>query len=590
LQQGHELLMAAEEAAARSRANKRPHGSEAELHLRLDDARKGQIQAQEMLMGTNQLVSMLLVMLSSLHRRCVRLERERDQALARTTSSTESVSAIQSQLVETERRLADTEERLQRARSEREEVENLRAAMHSIAEEQRISMEETQYQTTSAGPIPAMADVAVEDILADEEEAPLWAYDSALEKADAQLSAHQRGIQELRAQVGSSSIQAAQDPQVIRGTVVRADTADTAEGTTANDPTANAVAIATGVAVPMPDLGQGNEATVTHWFKSAGDRVEYDEPLLEVSTDKVETEVRAPVAGVLLEGSAGLDETVTIGEPVAYIRAEPEVLTIRLPAFGEASVVIRWLKGRGDQVAYGEMLLEVLTDPAVGLPAPMKGTLTAIACESGEYVETGTVLGYLQSHWLQPQRIPLSGERSIPRTPSPRNTPPSEERPVSGSADPSGSYVPVRVPPLGENVSEVTVIRWLKTEGDHVVCDEPLLEVGTDKVDTELPAPATGKLANVRVMVDETVPVGSLLANVLTPAPFTVTMPVLSEYAHEATIERWWASTGQFVHFDDLLVEVSTDAADFTLRAETSGVLKSSPWKEGRFNSGKLLL
>ena len=72
--------------------------------------------------------------------------------------------------------------------------------------------------------------------------------------------------------------------------------------------------------------------------------------------------------------------------------------------------------------------------------------------------------------------------------------------------------VSVTMPRLGESVSEGTVTRWLKQEGDEVQADEPLLEVSTDKVDTEIPSPAAGVLTQIKVHEDETVEVGSELA------------------------------------------------------------------------------
>ncbi|WP_346265812.1 biotin/lipoyl-containing protein, partial [Streptomyces chryseus] len=72
--------------------------------------------------------------------------------------------------------------------------------------------------------------------------------------------------------------------------------------------------------------------------------------------------------------------------------------------------------------------------------------------------------------------------------------------------------VSVTLPALGESVTEGTVTRWLKAEGERVEADEPLLEVSTDKVDTEIPAPAAGILASIKVAEDETVEVGAELA------------------------------------------------------------------------------
>src|SRR5215469_15439974 len=72
--------------------------------------------------------------------------------------------------------------------------------------------------------------------------------------------------------------------------------------------------------------------------------------------------------------------------------------------------------------------------------------------------------------------------------------------------------VSVTLPALGESVTEGTVTRWLKAEGEHVDADEPLLEVSTDKVDTEIPSPASGVLTSIKVAEDETVEVGAELA------------------------------------------------------------------------------
>src|SRR6266571_380884 len=74
--------------------------------------------------------------------------------------------------------------------------------------------------------------------------------------------------------------------------------------------------------------------------------------------------------------------------------------------------------------------------------------------------------------------------------------------------------VSVSMPQLGESVTEGTVTRWLKHEGDHVSADEPLLEVSTDKVDTEIPSPVSGILRGITVAEDETVAVGAELATI----------------------------------------------------------------------------
>src|SRR5919204_5029679 len=73
---------------------------------------------------------------------------------------------------------------------------------------------------------------------------------------------------------------------------------------------------------------------------------------------------------------------------------------------------------------------------------------------------------------------------------------------------------PVKMPELGESISEGTITRWLKQEGDRVEADEPLFEISTDKVDTEVPSPVSGVLKSIKVHEDETVSVGAELAEI----------------------------------------------------------------------------
>jgi 2-oxoglutarate dehydrogenase E2 component (dihydrolipoamide succinyltransferase) len=183
--------------------------------------------------------------------------------------------------------------------------------------------------------------------------------------------------------------------------------------------------------VTMPALGESvSEGTVTRWLKAEGDHVAMDEPLLEVSTDKVDTEIPSPVAGTLQKIVVGIDQTVPVGAELAII---------------------------ADGVA-----------PA-STPAPAAPVAAA------------------------------------PVTPAPVT--PAATAPVASSA---GTII--TMPALGESVSEGTVTRWLKGVGDSVAVDEALLEVSTDKVDTEIPSPVAGTIISIDVPVDTTVPVGARLA------------------------------------------------------------------------------
>ena len=205
--------------------------------------------------------------------------------------------------------------------------------------------------------------------------------------------------------------------------------------------------------VNLPALGESvTEGTVTRWLKQVGDRVEVDEPLLEVSTDKVDTEIPSPVAGVIEEILVAEDETADVGAPLVRI--------------GD---------GSGSGQAAGEA-------PAEEAPAE------------------------------EPQQEAPAQE--APKQEEPQQEAPAEEAPAAGS----GEGTEVTLPALGESVTEGTVTRWLKQVGDTVEVDEPLLEVSTDKVDTEIPSPVAGTVQEIKVAEDETAEVGSVLAIIGTGA------------------------------------------------------------------------
>ncbi|MFD5806467.1 2-oxoglutarate dehydrogenase, E2 component, dihydrolipoamide succinyltransferase [Streptomyces sp. NPDC127020] len=199
------------------------------------------------------------------------------------------------------------------------------------------------------------------------------------------------------------------------------------------------------VSVTLPALGESvTEGTVTRWLKAEGERVEADEPLLEVSTDKVDTEIPAPASGVLSSIKVAEDETVEVGAELALI------------------------------------------DDGTGAPAAEQAPQAEQAAEPAP----------------EPAAAAPSTEQAAP-APAP-----SAEQSGSGSAEGTD----VVLPALGESVTEGTVTRWLKSVGDSVEADEPLLEVSTDKVDTEIPAPASGTLLEIVVGEDETAEVGAKLA------------------------------------------------------------------------------
>ena len=194
--------------------------------------------------------------------------------------------------------------------------------------------------------------------------------------------------------------------------------------------------------VTMPALGESvSEGTVTRWLKAEGDHVAVDEPLLEVSTDKVDTEIPSPVAGILQKIVVGIDETVAVGAELAVIATEAS---------------------------------EVAAPAAPVVAAPVV----------------------------------------------------------------SGSGTVISMPALGESVSEGTVTRWLKNVGDLVAVDEPLLEVSTDKVDTEIPSPVAGTLLSIDVPVDTTVAVGARLALIGNAGAEPITPASLSTVRTPTTLRK----------------------------------------------------
>ncbi|MDP2289076.1 MAG: 2-oxoglutarate dehydrogenase, E2 component, dihydrolipoamide succinyltransferase [Actinomycetota bacterium] len=218
------------------------------------------------------------------------------------------------------------------------------------------------------------------------------------------------------------------------------------------------------VSVTMPQLGESvTEGTVTRWLKQVGDTITADEPLLEISTDKVDTEIPAPASGVLLAISAAEDETVLVGAELGVIGAADEA-----GASAPAPVAAAPLAASEPTPAPVE--------PVVAAPAPVAPAAAA---------------------------------------------PPA---PAAG-----GAIVDVLLPLLGESVTEGTVTRWLKQVGDTVAADEPLVEISTDKVDTELPSPAAGVLVAILVLEDATADVGAVLGQIgaagAVPAPAVAPAP-----------------------------------------------------------------
>jgi 2-oxoglutarate dehydrogenase E2 component (dihydrolipoamide succinyltransferase) len=184
-----------------------------------------------------------------------------------------------------------------------------------------------------------------------------------------------------------------------------------------------------------------------------------------------------------------------------------------MPALGESvteGTVTRWLKAEGDHINVDEPLLEVSTDKVdTEIPSPVSGTLSKILVQIDATVPVGADLAIIEDGAAA--AAPVAAAPVAAPTPPPVAAPVAAA-PVVPAAAPSASGTIITMPALGESVSEGTVTRWLKNVGDSVAVDEALLEVSTDKVDTEIPSPVAGTLISIDVAVDSTVPVGARLA------------------------------------------------------------------------------
>lgn len=204
--------------------------------------------------------------------------------------------------------------------------------------------------------------------------------------------------------------------------------------------------------------------------------------------------------------------------------------SVVLPALGESvteGTVTRWLKKVGDTIQEDEGLLEISTDKVdTEIPSPVSGVIEEILVQEDETVEVGAILAKIGDGSVAPSSDAPTEQAPAEEAPAPAQEAPAAEAPAESApqqSEPapaaSGDAKDVVLPELGESVTEGTVTRWLKQIGDDVAVDEPLLEISTDKVDTEIPAPFAGTLVEILVQEDETVEVGSALARIGSGAP-----------------------------------------------------------------------
>jgi pyruvate dehydrogenase E2 component (dihydrolipoamide acetyltransferase) len=258
--------------------------------------------------------------------------------------------------------------------------------------------------------------------------------------------------------------------------------------------------------VTLPALGESvTEGTVSRWLKQVGDTVEADEPLLEVSTDKVDTEIPSPASGVLLEIKAQEDETVEVGAVLAVIgepsEADGQTAEAPEPPAEEASEAPAQEEAPPAQPAQEEA--PPAQQPAQEEAPPAQQPAQEEAPPAQPQQE--------EAPPAQPSQEPAESDQEAEKRETAAEEKAESVAPQASSGGPDAG-TEVTLPGLGESVTEGTVSRWLKQVGESVAADEPLLEVSTDKVDTEIPSPTSGTLLEVRVQEDETVEVGAVLA------------------------------------------------------------------------------
>lgn len=208
------------------------------------------------------------------------------------------------------------------------------------------------------------------------------------------------------------------------------------------------------VEVVMPQMGESvMEGTVIEWSKSVGDTVEVDETLLEIATDKVDSEVPSPEAGTLVEILVEEGDTIEVGKPIAIIETDAD-------AAGDA--------------------------------------------------------GSSESASEEKEEEPEAEEESAETESAEEESDSADDEEEADEGDDYGERIEVVMPQMGESVVEATVIEWSKEVGDSVEEDETLLEISTDKVDSEVPSPAKGTLVEIMAQADETIEVGQTIAIIST--------------------------------------------------------------------------
>ncbi len=202
-------------------------------------------------------------------------------------------------------------------------------------------------------------------------------------------------------------------------------------------------------------------------------------------------------------------------------------MDVVMPKMGESvneGTIIKWHKKVGDKIKRDEIIFEISTDKVdTEIPAPSDGVLSEIKVQESETVEVGTVVAVIDkagsageetktSTPQQTQEKSKEVERKIAEPEPQKQIKTEQSRPVQSN----GNEIEIKMPKMGESVMEGTIIKWYKKVGDAVKKDETIFEISTDKVDTEVPSPVAGTVAEILVAEQETVEVGTVVAKLST--------------------------------------------------------------------------
>ena len=223
---------------------------------------------------------------------------------------------------------------------------------------------------------------------------------------------------------------------------------------------------------------------------------------------------------------------------------------VSMPKMGESiteGTVIEWIKKPGDTVEMDEALLEIGTDKVdTEVPSPAAGVLTEIRVEAGDTVDVGTIIAVIETEASEAvvAAAPAPAPAPEPAAPAPAAPAPAPSAPAK-PAPAGGTGMDVLMPKMGESIMEGTVLTWHKKPGDTIELDETLLEIATDKVDTEVPSPVAGIVSEILVPEGETVDVGTRIAVIVSeaeaaaapaPAPVAAPAPAAAPAAAPATV------------------------------------------------------